>query len=208
MALRAGQFPTLLNYLSDCDHAWALAEGPAQDPDPATRLQAVAEARAILAGLDGTLRRVREFGPAGVGLPAPPTGAVLGVHDGYRWSRTDDPRQWERGVRWTLERLYVLCRKALGFGRAAALGESYQGARRGLIGLLLQVGDWPAPTAPAGGGSKRPCQDRDRTFLRWQREGKTAAKIRDCWNDEHPRNPVTLEVVKKGLAAARRDENA
>ena len=75
---------------------------------------------------------------------------------------------------------------------------------------------------PKGGGQQpkalglqqkkhRPCFERDRQFLKWSREGLTPAKIRDRWNREHPDEHIGdgapgREIVKKGIAAALRDE--
>jgi hypothetical protein len=59
------------------------------------------------------------------------------------------------------------------------------------------------PRAP--GDSRRPCHERNQTFLRWKKdEGMTPAPIRDRWNEENPKDKVTIDVVKKGLQAARR----
>jgi len=57
---------------------------------------------------------------------------------------------------------------------------------------------------------RRPCYDRDHTWLRWSNEGMTPAKIRDRWNREHPEATIGAgesgrDVVKKGLDAARED---
>jgi hypothetical protein len=61
------------------------------------------------------------------------------------------------------------------------------------------------PRAP--GDSHRPCYERDHTFLRWaEEEDMTPAPIRNRWNEKNPKDKVTIEVVKKGLRAARRDK--
>jgi hypothetical protein len=59
----------------------------------------------------------------------------------------------------------------------------------------------------AGGRTgRRPCYNRDHTWLRWQEDkGMKPSGIRDQWNAENPKSKVTIEVVKKGLTAAKRD---
>jgi hypothetical protein len=59
---------------------------------------------------------------------------------------------------------------------------------------------------------RRPNYARDHTWLCWcDKEGLTPAKIRDRWNREHPEATIGKgesgrDLVKKGLLAARRDE--
>jgi hypothetical protein len=70
-----------------------------------------------------------------------------------------------------------------------------------------------APAAPARGGRKRRAYDRDHTFLKWQQEEMTPARIRDRWNREHPDEAIAegtpgCDTVKKGIRRARAERAA
>lgn len=80
---------------------------------------------------------------------------------------------------------------------------------RSCLPLCTEVmGTQQAPSAQQASvpeRSRRPCYDRDQTFLSWKRQGTTPAAIRDRWNKEHPDKPISIETVKKGIKAAERD---
>jgi hypothetical protein len=79
---------------------------------------------------------------------------------------------------------------------------------RDTLGFLRRVLASPSPP-PA---NRRPCYDRDHTWLRWKDDEKMGdAAIRDRWNRENPAAKIPKgeggrDVVKKGLTAARRDK--
>jgi hypothetical protein len=61
-------------------------------------------------------------------------------------------------------------------------------------------------------GKNRPCYERDHLWLRWaDKEGLTAAQIRDRWNGGHPEQPLNgrsgWNVVREGLRKARAEKN-
>jgi hypothetical protein len=85
-------------------------------------------------------------------------------------------------------------------GCAADLRDTLGFFRRVLASPLLSSAD------------RRPCYDRDHTWRRWaDDEGLKPAGIRDRWNRENPEAMISkgqagCDVVKKRLAAARRDK--
>jgi hypothetical protein len=63
-----------------------------------------------------------------------------------------------------------------------------------------------------GRRSRRPCYDRDHTWLRWlEEEGMRPAAIRDRWNRDFPHKKIGSgnsgrKTVKKGLDRARAEQ--
>jgi hypothetical protein len=113
-----------------------------------------------------------------------------------------------------VQECFRICRPFHGVASLLVKSDLLAIGSRGLDALVVArpMFPWANPRqVPAG--VKRPCAERDHTFLAWSEDGMKPAAIRDRWNKEHPKEHVGdggpgRDIVKKGIRAAQQDQTA